>query len=342
MRLERDLSREDRRVVCVRLVRPPLPLLARELVAALLAQHDGERDERPALGADLHERPRLAVRPSRLAHLHGVYRPEPLHVLPVVEDEAFRLARLGREAEAASDHLDVQARARRGAQERDGVEAADVRPRRHHRHVAAVLQGRQRSAEEVDGDRLALESAYDLVPLLGRRVARHDGALLSGVRGDELRHLVAMLHRRAEDEAGLAVFRLLHDLAACRGDEAVFAHRLLHVLRHELAGADVQVVEVGVGDARLRRDLRQPSRVDQVLDVRLVAHLVEEVFGAADESALRPERRGRPSDHADVRVLRLGGVEERLVASLAVRRHHVDFVDHDEVERLEEVDLVVD
>ena len=44
----------------------------------------------------------------------------------------------------------------------------------------------------------------------------------------------------------------------------------------------------------------------------------------------------------EVHMVPPDGVEERLVTSLAVRRHHVDFVDHDEVERLEEVDLVVD
>ena len=88
VRLKRDLAGENRRVVGMGLVRPPLRVLARELVAALLAQHDGERDERPALRTYLHERPRLAVRPRGFADIHGVDRPEALHVLPVVEDEA--------------------------------------------------------------------------------------------------------------------------------------------------------------------------------------------------------------------------------------------------------------
>ena len=57
---------------------------------------------------------------------------------------------------------------------------------------------------------------------------------------------------------------------------------------------------------------------------------------------MRPVGRRRPADKPDIRIPLLGGVQERLVASLSVGRNEVAFVYHHKVERLEDVGLVVD
>ena len=58
--------------------------------------------------------------------------------------------------------------------------------------------------------------------------------------------LLAMCNRCAEDEARLALARLLDDLAASRRDQTILAHCLFDILGHELACADVKMVKVGV------------------------------------------------------------------------------------------------
>ena len=154
--------------------------------------------------------------------------------------------------------------------------------------------------------------------------------------------LLAMCNRCAEDEARLALARLLDDLAASRRDQTILAHCLFDILGHELACADVQMVKVGVCNTGLRSDLRDVPGINEILHVGLVGNLVEEVLGLADESTLCAERRRRPADHAEIRIPRLGRRQEGLVPTLAVGRNHMHLVHHNKVERLELVDLVVD
>ena len=116
----------------------------------------------------------------------------------VVEDEALGLARLGRKAKAAPNHLDEKPRAVRRPEERDCIEARNVGPGSQHRNVAAVLERPRRSPEEVGRDALAAKAAYRLGALEVGRVARDDGALLAGQLRDLGRDLLAVRDRRAE------------------------------------------------------------------------------------------------------------------------------------------------
>ena len=205
----------------------------------------------------------------------------PLDVAPVVEYETLGLASLWRQAEAASHHLDEKPRAVRRAQQGDCVEARDVRPRREDGHVAAVLE-RRLVAEEVCLDRFAAKPLDRLFALVRRRVASHDCALLAGEALDCVGHLLAVGDGRAEYEASLALLREFHDFAAGGIDKPVLAHQLLHVLGHELAGADVQTVRVGRELPRLRGDVRDVASVDEFLDADFVADLVQQVLRLAD------------------------------------------------------------
>ena len=317
----------------------PLRLLARPLVAAVGTEHDWKVDDCLALRADLRKRPATAL--TRLPHLDHVDRPVPLNVATVVEDEALGLARFGREAEAASHHLDEQPWAVRRTEQDDCVQTRNVRPGREDGDVAAVLERLERGPEEVGRYALAAKPADRILALGGGRVARHDCALLAGEPRYLRRHLLAVRDRGAEDQTRLAVFRQLHDLSAGGIDEPVLAHQFLHVLGDELAGADVKPVGVGRMPPGLGRDVRDVATVDEFLDTDLVADLVEEVLRLADEPALRSVGRRRPADEPDMRVRLLRRFEEGAVASLSVGRHHVHLVDHDEVEWLELFDAVV-
>ena len=151
-----------------------------------------------------------------------------------------------------------------------------------------------------------------------------------------------MINRGAEDKACLTVLRLFDDLMTGCRHKTAFAHRFFYILRNELTGSDIQVVEIGIRRASFGRDVRYPSGIDQILDIRLVAYLIEEVFRFADKPTLSPEGCRRPADHPDIRILSFGGVQKGLISSLTVRRYHVNLINHHKLERFKEIDLVVD
>ena len=189
---------------------------------------------------------------------------------------------------------------------------------------------------------MPLEPLQCLGSLPRWRVARDDCALRPREAGNLLGDRAAMRHGRAEHEDAFAVLRQLYDLAAGGRYDCVLGHRPLDLLGDEFAGAYVQGVELGDVAPGLRRELREVSLVDQLLQPDLVADFVEDVVRLAYHPALEAVRGRRAADDPHLRVYLQKARYERPVHPVALRRDEVAFVDDAHLPGAEQLRLVVD
>ena len=185
-----------------------------------------------------------------LADYDAVDRAVPDDVAAIVEDEAVRLPGVRREAESTANHLNVEAARLGGSQEDDAVDVRGVEAGGEDAHIEQILHGRLGLAEEV-GLRDALEGGDNLRTLVGGGVAGHDGDAVLDEEAELLGDGVAVVHGGAKDDHGLAILRLLDEIADGGVDGAGGVDSLLDVLLDELAGADAKAREVDGGLAAL-------------------------------------------------------------------------------------------
>ena len=77
-----------------------------------------------------------------------------------------------------------------------------------------------------------------------------------------------MFDARGEDQHRVPIARVLDDLAAGRLDQLVLVHHLFEFVRHELAGADVQLRRVGLFAAGLGHQGAEVAVADQLEGLR--------------------------------------------------------------------------
>ena len=263
------------------------------------------------------------------------------NVVPVIQNQAILLVRLGRQAGAAPHHLDEKPRRVGRAQKHDAIGVRGVKAGGEHIHVGQVLQRLLRRPEQVVGNRFTLEARDDFRALRRGRGARHDGTFAAGQSGYLVSHVLTVFDRTGENEDGLAVDREHDDFPACGGHELLLVHRRGHFLADEFAAADVQVLQLRLDPPGFGYKRREVLLLNHLLESRLVADRVEDVLRLADEAALHAKGRRRQPNHAE------GGVDDRHVLqegpvhSVAIRRDQVGFINNDNVEGAQIAGLVV-
>ena len=127
-------------------------------------------------------------------------------------------------------------------------------------------------------------------------------------------------HAGGEDQARVAILRVLDNLPAGRLDQFVLIHEILDLAGDELSATlvkpgGVDLLQTRLGDKRAEIALR-----DQFLHPHLVADGVQKVFGVADHARFEPVGRSGQADQPNVRVDHLGIGQELPIRALPVIR----------------------
>ena len=211
-------------------------------------------------------------------------------------------------------HLDIEARRLRGPQDDEAVADGRVEPRR----------------EDVDVDDGAdlprAELLDDAVPLVGRRLARHEcHAAKLEIHQFGNRHL-GVLDRDAEHEPRAPI--LGQHLGLGQGFARDLLRRLVEVGLHEVAAARLDARGINAKRDVRRHDGDQMAGVDKPLDGKLVGDRREQlVFAAREPATVEPVGRRRHADDSGG-----DGAQKLAVRPSVVLGHQVDLVDEDQID----------
>jgi hypothetical protein len=226
-------------------------------------------------------------------------------------------------SKAAADHLDVEARRLRRAEQRDRIDRGSSYP-----VVSTSIDVSARSFPSLKSRSRAARVSASSVPCTGAAAmpARTSATATCSACCTPAQKTSHFLPRREET----------HHLLDDRVGDVLQVDRALERAGDELPAARgdagrVESADRGLGDQRAEEAL-----LDQIADRDVVRDIGEErILPPMEESGVEPVRRRGEPDEPHVRVLGAQRLDHLPVARVVAERHEVRFIDEHDVERAE-------